>query len=1229
MRIPSEPARCACGRPGPSRKVRSLESRNPPTLGLILVVLSFLLLSSAVSVDYRIPGSGQQAHPAVAERSAESRAATRPPALGAALPRVNDTLLLWNDTLESGDVTQTNDGFAPSGVAYDANNSLLYVAASGVLSVVNTTTRKVVQSSVSGSGPGIAFDPDNGYVYEGDDSGDVFVFYASNASLQTKIPLLAPYLGAVNQPVVLYVSETQDLYIPSSNSLGDGIVSVINSATNAVTSQVTVGQDPGGATYDPADADVYVGNIGSNNISIISTTTNDLVGTIPVPSGPGSMVYDAATGLLYVADTNSTNVSVIDPASKSVLATIGTAVEPDCLALDPSTGDIYVSDYYNSSLTVVDPVTNSVVTYVSLGPYAFPEGLTYDPSDGELYVADSDQNGLSVVNLGNNTLSGSILTGVYATAAVATPTGFVYVGSGDPPATVFVVALANDSEIGSLALPGLPVSPESLAYDPVDNSVYVADSGTDLVSVIDASTNAVRGPIAIPNSPYSIAVDNITGNVYVTNGGNVTVIAPFTGTIVGNVPVGGDAVAYDDLTNTVYVTNDALGVVYAINATSNVLVGSIELPENLTYFPGAVGITFDPVTEDLYVSDANNGVFYVVSPYTDQVLATDPGGGGVGTFDSGTGYIYDPTFTSVVGSDGSLNVLDPFNNTLVASIPVASQPVAVAAEASLNELFVTSGAEGSLSVVYAPAVPLPPPEAVTFQESGLPGGTQWSVLVDDTNASTTASNITELLEEGIHTFAVPDAAGFEAVPAGGTVTVSQAPLVESIDFAGPYNIAFTESGLPTGSLWSVSLAGIEQSSAGPIISFGVPNGTYGFSVGEIPGYLPTPSSGSVTVSGSAESVGIVFTRSTYSITFPETGLPRGTSWSVTLNGVQQTSTNSAMSFAEPNGSWAYSIAGVAGWHQTTLAYNGDVGVNGEAVTEPTLVFTEVTYLVTFTEQGLPAGTDWYVNISGAPPQSSTGSAIGVAEPNGTAVYTVATTDKEYAPVTPGGSVEVTGASVSEPVTFTLVTFNATIIQAGLPPGTEWWINVTGQPSASSTTATITLDLSNGTYPYEVSTANKSYRSPGGILEITGASSRDRVTFSLVSYAVTLTERGLPTGSEWWVNLTDGASFSSTNTTLVFSEPNGTFFYTAAARGFLSSSGRLEINGGPPAPVVLAFSPTSSSRSATLDYTIIAVLAAVCGGAVLLAWRRRRGRSGPTGPESPPSGPGSTLPPRQP
>ncbi len=172
----------------------------------------------------------------------------------------------------------------------------------------------------------------------------------------------------------------------------------------------------------------------------------------------------------------------------------------------------------------------------------------------------------------------------------------------------------------------------------------------------------------------------------------------------------------------------------------------------------------------------------------------------------------------------------------------------------------------------------------------------------------------------------------------------------------------------------------------------------------------------------------------YTVTFKETGLPSGTSWSVTLNGTQHTSTTTTITFTEPNGTYPYTIVDVSGWHQATVPYRGSVMVNGASVAEPTLVYSHVTYLVTMKETGLPSGTSWSVAIGGVTKNSTTAK-IWYYRPNGTYPYSVANVANYSRTAT--GAFTVNGSAVTVTIHFTHMTYLVTMKETGLPSGTSW------------------------------------------------------------------------------------------------------------------------------------------------------------------------------------------------
>jgi phosphoesterase family protein len=84
--------------------------------------------------------------------------------------------------------------------------------------------------------------------------------------------------------------------------------------------------------------------------------------------------------------------------------------------------------------------------------------------------------------------------------------------------------------------------------------------------------------------------------------------------------------------------------------------------------------------------------------------------------------------------------------------------------------------------------------------------------------------------------------------------------------SSPQSVDFSESGLPNGTTWSVTLAGLTTQSIAPHpITFDVASGSYSFGVEPVAGYSQSPASGSVSVQNAPASVTVDFTSMGFAI----------------------------------------------------------------------------------------------------------------------------------------------------------------------------------------------------------------------------------------------------------------------------------------------------------------------------------------------------------------------------
>ncbi len=312
---------------------------------------------------------------------------------------------------------------------------------------------------------------------------------------------------------------------------------------------------------------------------------------------------------------------------------------------------------------------------------------------------------------------------------------------------------------------------------------------------------------------------------------------------------------------------------------------------------------------------------------------------------------------------------------------------------------------------------------VTVSETGLPGGLSWTVTVNGVTQSLTTDGGTDTLTfaaepNGSYAYAITDISGWHQ----GTLAYSGDLAVTGTGYAVTlvysqvtYSVTFKETGLPSGTSWSVSIGAETLSSTTAAIVFSEPNGTHSYAIGNVPGYhlYTGPYTGSVHVNGAGVTVSKRFVKVTYTITFTESGLPSSTAWSVRIGGTKITTTTTSISFTEPNGSYAYVVANVPGWHISSGAYKGTAVVNGASIAF-TETFQQELYKVVFTETGLKHGATWSVTI-GATTVSTSAARLSFMLSNDTYSYTV--TASGYTATPSSGSFTLSGRGVTEAITF--------------------------------------------------------------------------------------------------------------------------------------------------------------------------------------------------------------------
>src|SRR6185437_15383004 len=116
--------------------------------------------------------------------------------------------------------------------------------------------------------------------------------------------------------------------------------------------------------------------------------------------------------------------------------------------------------------------------------------------------------------------------------------------------------------------------PNSIAFGL--SNIYVTNSGSNTISVIDGKTNKVVATIPVGASPHDI-IGSMLGKLYVTNSGsdNVSVIDGKTNKVVATIPVGASPHRVAICMSKTYVTNSGSNTISVIDGKTNKVVATI------------------------------------------------------------------------------------------------------------------------------------------------------------------------------------------------------------------------------------------------------------------------------------------------------------------------------------------------------------------------------------------------------------------------------------------------------------------------------------------------------------------------------------------------------------------------------------------------------------------------------------------------------------------------------
>ena len=301
-----------------------------------------------------------------------------------------------------------------------------------------------------------------------------------------------------DQPLLRHYSSSSvvvspdQAYIAATNPDSDSIT-IVNAQSLKVKSEVGVGDDPRTLSFTPDSKNLVVSNHGYNTISIVDIDKGIEIAQYPVGSMPYGVVNNG--DYVFVSEFGLGRISVVDLSTGLVVGNVSVDEFPSAMALDSTGKRLFVTHFSSGSVSVIDLLTFTVVQRISTGR---------DTNLSQFISLNSDASKAYIPQTRSNVTNEALLfdTTVFPVVNVVDLSQFT---------------LLNSERI-TLDTADEPVNmPFAVALSPDDKTVYLANAGSNNVSIIDLDTNKGKAHIEVGANPRGLAITEDGANVFVNN----------------------------------------------------------------------------------------------------------------------------------------------------------------------------------------------------------------------------------------------------------------------------------------------------------------------------------------------------------------------------------------------------------------------------------------------------------------------------------------------------------------------------------------------------------------------------------------------------------------------------------------------------------------------------------------------------------------------------------------
>lgn len=366
---------------------------------------------------------------------------------GSSHPGASTTIDVSGDTA----VSRSTVGLVPVHAALVQNGSRVYVADSGddTLAEFSPSFAAPVTTITlpAGSAPSFVATAESATVYVAN-TGNNTVSAVSIVSNAVEPPLSGIPVGV--HPVSLAETPNQQTLYSANQGTGGvgGSVTSINAVDRSINPPIANATwiSPVSVAARSDSNRVYVLDQGTGMVSAINTFTDTVVANASVGVGANFMLYDTTRNRLYVANPANNTVTYLDASSDALSAIVIHVANPIAVASLPDGSRAYISTAavsggnVTSGVTVINATDGSIRSTVPIttvakvcasNPFELPIAAAADSS--RVYVGNCDAGNVAIIQTLNDTLLLQMpapLSASFSTTGTPLPQNPVFVVAG-------------------------------------------------------------------------------------------------------------------------------------------------------------------------------------------------------------------------------------------------------------------------------------------------------------------------------------------------------------------------------------------------------------------------------------------------------------------------------------------------------------------------------------------------------------------------------------------------------------------------------------------------------------------------------------------------------------------------------------------------------------------------------------------------------------------------------